>query len=370
MNLFRFGLLFLVAILSVACTQSTQTAKPANDSPGLTVDGYAAFIVKSAIVGQDYRIRVRTPASYAGNPNKRYPVVIKIDGQWDFGLLTGAYNCLYFDGQMPETIFIGIDWNVTDDKVQALRARDLSPVALPQVANSGHAAGFVNAIASEILPALNNRYRTNGQEFLVGGSWGGLFVTFALMERPDVFDGALAIGSAFDGAEPILRAQLSALAKGQALTGNRIYFGLGKLDPAVPGGLEYYQALKAADIKGLQYKMDYLEGFGHSGMNIPGYAAGLQFLFTRPNLTIPKQILQKLAGFYAPIDGKGDGLKLQVSEYNLQVVYSDEVINLYAQAENQFYRQGVFFNLTFDGDLVTAETFFGTNRYKRVASGK
>ena len=103
---FRWGLIFLLAILSAACTHVTQTPKTANTPPVLSVDGYEAFIVKSAQVGQDYRIRVRTPASYATNPNKRYPVVIKIDGQWDFGLLTGAYNCLYFDGQMPETILL------------------------------------------------------------------------------------------------------------------------------------------------------------------------------------------------------------------------------------------------------------------------
>ncbi|HRH76458.1 MAG TPA: alpha/beta hydrolase-fold protein [Cellvibrionaceae bacterium] len=366
MNLFRFGLLFLVAMLSAACTHVTQTPKTANTPPVLSVDGYEAFIVKSAQVGQDYRIRVRTPASYATNPNKRYPVVIKIDGQWDFGLLTGAYNCLYFDGQMPETIFIGIDWNVADSMVHPLRARDLSPVALPQIPNSGQAKAFVQAIAEEILPAVNNRYRTTGKEFLVGGSWGGLLVTYALMERPDVFDGALAIGSSYNGAERSLQAQLNALAKAQPLNGKRFYLGMGKLDPAAPGGVEYYEALKKADIKGLQHRVDFLEGFGHSGTNIPGYAAGLQFLFARPSLNLPPQSLQKFAGFYAPVTGQGEGFKLQVGENNLQVVLGNEVINLVAEAENQFYRQGVFFNLTFDGDWVTAETFFGTNRYKRT----
>ena len=37
----------------------------------------------------------------------------------------------------------------------------------------------MQAIAEEILPAVNNRYRTTGKEFLVGGSWGGLLVTYA-----------------------------------------------------------------------------------------------------------------------------------------------------------------------------------------------
>lgn len=366
MYLFRLELTLLFALLITGCARLGQP--PHNTNPALVsvVDGNEVFTVKSAINGQDYRIRVRTPASYATNPNKRYPVVIKIDGQWDFGLLTGAYNCLYFDGQMPETIFVGIDWNVTDDKVQALRARDLLPVALPSLANSGHAEQFVQAIATEILPAVNKRYRTTGQEFLVGGSWGGLFVTYALMARPDVFEGAIAIGSSYGGAETNLQSQLNALASGQALAGNRFYLGVGKFDPAAPQGLDYYEALKKAGIKGLQHRMDFLDGFGHSGMNIPDYAAGLQYLFARPNLKLSKHALQKLAGVYAPVGGKGEGFKLLVGENNLQASIRDEVIDLLAQADNQFYRQGVFLNLTFEGDVLVVDTFFGTSRYTRV----
>lgn len=365
---FRCGLIFLLAILSAACTHVTQTPKTANTPPVSSVDGYEAFIIKSALVGQDYRIRVRTPASYATKPNKQYPVVIKIDGQWDFALLTGAYNCLYFDGQMPETIFVGIDWNVTDDKVQALRARDLLPVALPSLANSGHAGQFVQAIATEILPAVNKRYRTTGQEFLVGGSWGGLFVTYALMARPDVFEGAIAIGSSYGGAESNLHGQLNALASGQALAGNRFYLGVGKFDPAAPQGLDYYEALKKAGIKGLQHRMDFLDGFGHSGMNIPGYGAGLQYLFSRPSVSLPKHSVQKRTGVYTPVDGKGPAIRLQEGPNNLQVVYGDEVIDVLALSENQFYRQGVFLNLTFEEDSLVVETFFGTSRYQRVNS--
>lgn len=364
MLLFRFGLILLLTVFSCGCTQVHKG--PKNAVPVSVVDGNEVFIVHSARIGQDYRIRVRIPAGYANKPHKRFPVVIKIDGQWDFSLLTGAYNCLYYDGQIPETIFVGIDWNVSDAQVQALRARDLSPVALPSVAQSGQAKLFVEAMAAEILPAINNRYRTNGQEFLVGGSWGGLFATYALMERPDVFDGALVIGSSYEGAEQPLQAQLNKLAAASSLPGNRLYMGMGKLDPAAQSGLDYYEALKKAGIKGMQYKLDLLEGFGHSGMNIPGYGAGLRYLFARPSLSLPKHSLQKHAGIYAPLAGKGQAVKVQAAPNNLQVVYGDEVIDVLALSEQQFYREGVFLNLTFEGDLLVAETFFGTTQYQRV----
>jgi hypothetical protein len=81
---------------------------------------------------------------------------------------------------------------------------------------------------------------------------------------------------------------------------------------------------------------------------------------------LPKHSLQKHAGIYAPLAGKGQAVKVQAAPNNLQVVYGDEVIDVLALSEQQFYREGVFLNLTFEGDLLVAETFFGTTQYQRV----
>jgi predicted alpha/beta superfamily hydrolase len=369
MNYPFLALLTFFSLLCVGCSAVPQKHIQPSSVSSSFVDGNEMFVITSALQSQDYRIRVRTPASYAANPSKQYPIVIKIDGQWDFGLLSGAYNCLYFDGQIPETIFVGIDWNVTDDKVQALRARDLLPTALAPIPNSGRAEGFVDSLVKEIIPELNKRYRGNNQEYLVGGSWGGLFVTYALLERPDIFDGALAIGGSYSAAEPALREQIVRVKAAKSLAGNRLYLGMGKLDPAATQGVNYFDALKAADIKGLQLKLDYLDGFGHSGMNIPGYAGGLQFLFARPQLALSKEKLQRLAGLYAPADAKGEQLRILASD-GLQLIYQDETINLLAQTETRFYREGAFLNLTFDNDQLLVETFFGSNRYRRVNSDR
>ena len=71
---------------------------------------------------------------------------------------------------------------------------------------------------------------------------------------------------------------------------------MGKLDPAAPGGVEYYEALKKKLILKACSIGWIFRGFGHSGTNIPGYAAGLQFLFARPSLNLPPQSLQNLPG--------------------------------------------------------------------------
>lgn len=367
----KFSLAFVIATLltCAACVQMRQQAPSSMIKNPEVIDSDEVFVINSATVGQDYRIRVRTPSGYAANPEMQYPLVIKIDGQWDFPLVTGAYNCLYFDGQMPQTIFVGIDWNVGDDKVQQLRARDLLPSPIKSNNESGRAKRYVDVLVSEILPALNGRYRLNGQEFLVGGSWGGLFVTYALLERPDIFDGAISIGGSYDSGAEVLKQQISNLKLLSSLKGNRLYLGTGKMDPAAKGAVRYFEALSAANIPGLKVRFDYLDGFGHSGMNIPGYASGFQYLFERPKIEVESRVLRSLAGRYQPVGG-GDELVLQVGSNSLQVVVAGEVFNLFANSANSFYHPGVYFNLGFNGDSLNVETFFGKTQYKRVNASK
>ena len=138
----------------------------------------------------------------------------------------------------------------------------------------------------------------------MGGSWGGLLVTYALMERPDVFDGALAIGSSYNGAERSLQAQLNALAKAQPLNGKRFYLGMGKLDPAAPGGVEYYEALKKLILKACSIGWIFrgLWAFGYEYSRLCRWAA---VLFARPSLNLPPQSLQNLPGFTHRLPGRG-----------------------------------------------------------------
>lgn len=116
---------------------------------------------------------------------------------------------------------------------------------------------------------------------------------------------------------------------------------MGKLDPAAKEGVRYCESLSAAKIPGLHVRFDFVDGFGRSGMNIPGYASGFQYLFERPKIVIEPAVLAALAGRYQPVGG-GEELVLQVGDNGLQRVSTGEVVNLFALAANSFYHPGVF----------------------------
>ncbi len=354
----------LFALTAVADTTNTDS------NTQVVLDSTQIFTVHSESLKQTYRIQARLPGSYQSNTTKKYPLIIKIDGQWDFPLAASVFNNIYFDGQMPETIVIGIDWSEVKGNVHALRARDLLPSPITSFENSGHAKEFIAALAKEIIPALNQRFRLNGQEILLGGSWGATFATYALLQQPEVFDGAIAIAGDYKTAGDVFDQQLKSLANSQALTGKRLYLGVGKGDSVAPEVLAYAEKLKAANLTGLNIRVDVLDGYGHSGMNVPGYASGYKYVFERPQLTIAPETLEKLTGKYISTDKDATELIVQVESQKLVALIDGEKISLLAKSANEFYYPDSFFNLTFEGTQANIETFFGATTFQKVKATK
>lgn len=358
---------FLINSFALAATADTANT---NTNTQVVLDSTQIFTLYSESIKQNYRIQARLPSSYNTNSAKKYPLIIKVDGQWDFPLAASVFNNIYFDGQMPETIVIGIDWSDVKGNVHALRARDLLPSPIASFENSGHAKQFVAALAKEIIPALQQRFRLDGQEFLLGGSWGATFVTYALLEQPDVFDGAIAIAGDYNTANDVFEQQLTSYANSSALNGKRIYLGVGKGDSVAPDVLSYAEKMKAANLKGFSIKMESLEGYGHSGMNVPGYANGYKYMFERPQLEIAPEILKKLTGTYTSADKNAAELIIQVDSKNLVALMGDNKISLLAKSNNEFYLADTFFNISFEGKQATVETFFGTRVYHKTKTLK
>lgn len=354
----------IMLTLCAACASPTKTQPEQITS--VVLDSTQIFTIYSPTNKQNYRIQARLPGSYQTNTTKKYPVIIKVDGQWDFPLAASVFNNIYFDGQMPETIIIGIDWADVEGNVHAIRARDLLPAPIERFANSGHAKVFVDVLAKEIIPELSKHFRLNGQEFLLGGSWGGTFVTFALLEQPTVFDGAIAIAGDYKTANDIFVKQIESLSGTNALDGKRLYIGIGNGDAVAADVLAYAEKLKQTKLTGFKLKVNYLEGFGHSGMNVPGYAAGYQHMFERPQLSLGANKLNMFSGKYKSIDQDSSELTIRADTKGLIATSDGSDIALLAKSENDFYNPGTFFNISFEGTQAKVETFFGEAIYRRV----
>ena len=136
------------------------------------------------VTGQEYVIHIMLPSKYERS-NKRYPVLYLQDSQWDFPLVTALSGQQYFDGFIPEIIIVGITWGDVNPNPDSLRARDYTPTREPRSPQSGGAGKYLSFIKSELIPFVEENYKTDRNDrILMGCSLGGLFTLYALFAEP------------------------------------------------------------------------------------------------------------------------------------------------------------------------------------------
>ena len=73
------------------------------------------------------------------------------------------------------------------------RSRDFSPLHVDNIPTSGGAEKFLGFLSKELVPYLDKNYRTAGFDILLGHSFGGTFIGYTLLAKPDLFDAFLSV---------------------------------------------------------------------------------------------------------------------------------------------------------------------------------
>lgn len=143
---------------------------------------------ESRILGEVRAIDVALPRGYAVNTDRRYPVLVVLDGETTTELAAALARFYASVGQLPEMIVVGIP--NTD------RTRDLSPAPVAGFTppadlgdTFGGADRFLSFLADELLRWVDREYRTAPLRALIGHSVGGTFALYALAHRPEAFTG-------------------------------------------------------------------------------------------------------------------------------------------------------------------------------------
>jgi hypothetical protein len=134
----------------------------------------------SAILDDDYVLRVRLPPDYDEQTDLDYPLVIQLDptyaGLQEYAITTGLISQHAADGDWPEAIVIGIDY-----PEPGTRERDYEPEepAVPDYAGEG-ADRFHRVLRDEILPYIETTWRVDpSQRILIGHSKGAVFAWYS-----------------------------------------------------------------------------------------------------------------------------------------------------------------------------------------------
>ncbi|WP_460860017.1 alpha/beta hydrolase-fold protein [Rheinheimera gaetbuli] len=146
----------------------------------------------SNVLNESRTVTVQLPKSYESTPNKKYPVIYRLDGKGNIPLITAVLERLQEANAAPEVIIVAIE--NTD------RQRDLFPTINqePQgpLGIGGGAPKFLSFIENELIPFVDNKYRTHNFKVIAGASAGGVFALYALQTNPELFQAHLAYSAA------------------------------------------------------------------------------------------------------------------------------------------------------------------------------
>lgn len=170
---------------------------PASASPeGRLVDGRPlaigeTFTLLSRSLGETRRVNLFEPSAYGVRAEGPLPILIVLDGglDEDFLHVAGLAQVLVSNGGMRPFLLVGIE--------NTQRRRDTTgPTDDPEdrkiAPQVGGSAAFRRFLRTELLPAIESRYRTTSERAIVGESLAGLFVIETLFREPELFDTYLA----------------------------------------------------------------------------------------------------------------------------------------------------------------------------------
>jgi len=236
--------------------------------------------------GRDYELIVGLPESYAKEPQRRYPVLYLLDGQWDFNIVNQMSGALRYDKVIPEILIVGITYAGEKPNYTELRRADYTPTHWQPPDESapfgGDAPKFLSFLHEHLLPTVEARYRVDAsQRLLAGHSAGGLFTLYALLEQPDLFQSYLALSPAtFWGNRLLFERERQFHAQHPSLQ-KRIWMSVGELEwpDYARHAKDFFSQFEASHYEGLALRTQIIPGERHAGVKPEAFNRALRFVF-------------------------------------------------------------------------------------------
>lgn len=143
----------------------------------------------SQVLDEERELWIGLPKTYETNTTEKFPVVYLLDGSSHFTFMTGLLQKFTAKG-IPPSILVGVE--NTD------RRRDMSPPTqnnneMKSNPESGGADNFIKMFEEDLIPFVNNNFRTKDFKTLIGHSFGGLFITYAIAKKPELFNAYISV---------------------------------------------------------------------------------------------------------------------------------------------------------------------------------
>ncbi|QDO95289.1 esterase [Formosa sediminum] len=152
--------------------------------------GYTSTI-HSQILNEDRLLEIYLPENYETS-NKTYPVMYLLDSFLNFRHAAASAEFLHFDQCIPEIIIVGIR-NTHRNRDLTPESSNLDPKERERLGSVGGADNFIGFIEKELMPFIENNYRTAPYKIISGHSLGGVFNVYSFLKHPELFNAYITI---------------------------------------------------------------------------------------------------------------------------------------------------------------------------------
>ena len=169
----------------------------------ITIQATKTHRIKSAFNNKTYQLYVSLPKQYSTQDSLHYPVLYVLDGNYSFSMFRSIRDVLDLGKEIKDIIIVSIDDSCTTETDWiASRYTDFTPSVILQAdtlwskimkipegkLKSGGAESFLNTLEKELIPYINDHYKTSSDRGLSGHSLGGLFAGYCLLKKPALFN--------------------------------------------------------------------------------------------------------------------------------------------------------------------------------------
>ncbi len=209
--------------------------------------------LSSSKLGESRELKIQLPRNYETNKDKKYPVMVVLDGDYLFEPIAGNVDYYSYWEDIPEMIVVGINQAATRDNDAFYDEGTNLP--------SGKGAAFFEFVGIEVVKYIEDTYRTAPFKIIVGHDYTANFINYYLLKEKPLFQGYINLSP--DLAPGVEEWVVNSLSK----TANPTWYYLATASEDITflkeAILNFDAKLKAIDNKNVNYNFDNFQDATH-----------------------------------------------------------------------------------------------------------
>lgn len=296
------------ATTPIGAAHSPASAPSTANEPEAVARLGAKFRYTSAILKEERDYWVDLPEGYdaRSDATTKYPVLYLLDAERFFAPAAATVKFMSQLGTIPEMIVVGIP--STNH-----RTRDMTPThslkgpngeTSQRGATSGGADAFLSSLRTELIAAIEARYRTIPYRVLVGHSMTGLFALYAFVQDPALFHAVVAMDPSLWWDDQLLAKRAATQLSNRKDLRNSVYIATAKDTSASKtrgpraATQAFHDAIRSVPSRDVRSKWQPFEDEDHQTVPFPSFYYGLSFTFE--NYAVhPDDAIKDAAGIIA-----------------------------------------------------------------------